>query len=150
MSFSAKWVNLDETVAKYGRLEAELPDELKRLMTKSIIYAQGEIPAYPAANSDYRRTGSLGRVVTAFPGHHGGRSLGGGGGDNGGQPLTRVESMGGGVRGVIGGRLEYIDYVVGYQAYMHKGRWWQLKKVIMGARGGIEKIFRAGVMDLFK
>lgn len=150
MSFSARWHNLDETIAKYGRIEREMPGSLKKLMVKSMLYAQGEIPSYPGGSSSYRRTGTLGRVVTAFPGHSGGRSLGGGGGDNGGQPLTRVEPMGGGVRGVIGGRLKYIDYVVGYQAYMHKGRWWQLKKVITGARGGIVKIFRAGVQELFE
>jgi hypothetical protein len=153
MSFGAKWVGLDETVAKYGRIEGELPDELKRLMTKSIVYAQGEIPPYPApTGSGYRRTGTLGRTVTAFPGVTGGRNLGGGGGGTGGQPLTRVESIAGGVRGVVGGRLEYLPTVVGEgtQAAPFVGRWWTLQKVIVGAKDGIVKIFRAGIQELFK
>lgn len=145
---------LKEYDAKLGRIESQMPDNLKKLMVKSIIYAQGQIPSYPSppAGSTYRRTGTLGRVVTAFPGVHGGRSLGGGGGDNGGTPLTRVEMMGGGVRGVVGGRLKYLPYVVDEdaQAYMHRGRWWTLQSVIKGATRGIVSIFRGGVLDLFK
>jgi len=98
---------LKEYDGKLQRIESQMPENLKKLMTKAVIYAQGQIPSYPAppAGSSYRRTGTLGRVVTAFPGQSGGRNLGGGGGDNGGTPLTRVEMMGGGVKGVIGGRL---------------------------------------------
>ncbi len=144
---------LDPILAKYGRIEKEMPDTLKKLMTKGVLYAQGEIPPYPAAPpaSSYRRTGTLGRVVTAFPGVSGGRSLGGGAGSDGGQALTRVESIGGGVRGVIGGRLEYLPAVVGEeQEPAFKGRWWILKKVVEGAKTGIVKIFRHGVMELFE
>ena len=145
---------LTEYQGKLERIESQMPDSLKKLMTKSIIYAQGQIPSYPGApaGSSYRRTGTLGRVVTAFPGVSGGRSLGGGSGDNGGTPLTRVEMMGGGVRGVIGGRLEYLPLVIseGEQAHMHAGRWWTLQKVVKGATSGIRDIFRAGFMELFK
>lgn len=144
---------LDPVLAKYGRIEKEMPAVLQRLMTKSILYAQGEIPPYPAAPpaSVYRRTGTLGRVVTAFPGVSGGRNLGGGSG-SGGQALTRVEPLGGrGVRGVIGGRLEYLPAVVGEnQDPAFRGRWWVLKRVVEGAKTGMVKIFRAGVMELFE
>lgn len=145
---------LDEVVAKYGRISEKLPEELKGMMTKGIIYAQGQIPAYPPppSNSGYRRTGTLGRVVTAFPGVHGGRSLGGGGGDNGGTPLTRVEMIGGGVRGVIGGRLSYLPDVVGEgtQEKPFVGRWWTLQAVIRGAKNGIVEVFREGFKQLFE
>lgn len=142
MAVSVKVHGLDEVIAKYGRIESEMPAVLEKTMKKAVIYAQGEIPPYPAANSAYRRTGTLGRVVTAAPGS--------GGVGGGGESLTRVEPMGGGVRGVIGGRLKYIDYVVGYQTAVMKGKgWYQLKKVIMDARPGIEKIFRAAVTELF-
>lgn len=144
---------LEEVVAKYQRISDKLPEELKRLMTRSIIYAQGQIPAYPGAppTSGYRRTGTLGRVVTAFPGVHGGRNLGGNGGDNGGTPLTRVEMMGGGVRGVIGGRLSYLPDVVGEgtQKAPFQGRWWTLQAVIRGAKNGIVEVFREGFKQLF-
>lgn len=146
----------DELIAKYGRIREQLPASMKRTMVRSVIYAQGQIPAYPAppAGSSYRRTGTLGRVVTAFPGHSGPRSLGGGGGDNGGTPLTRVEAMGGGVKGVIGGRLSYLPYVIGDdsgggQAWMHSGRWWILEKVIAGARGGIARLWQSDMKHLF-
>jgi hypothetical protein len=150
--FTIEFRGLDEVVAKYRRIEAKYPDEAKKIMKKAVIYAQGEIPSYPAPppGSAYRRTGTLGRVVTAFPGVHGGRNLGGSGGDNGGQPLTRVEMMGGDVRGVIGGRLEYLPAVIGDdQGDAFVGRWWQLRKVIVGARNGIVKVWRAGLLDLF-
>ena len=142
-----------EFQAKLARASEEMPQALTGLMTKSILYAQGQIPAYPPPppTSTYVRTGTLGRVVTAFPGVSGGRSLGGGGGGGGGQPLTRVESIGGGVRGVIGGRLSYMPYVIDEdeQAYMHRGRWWTLQSVIRGAKTGIIQIFREGVLALF-
>ena len=149
-----EWRGLDEVVAKYDRIARQFPDEGKKIMTKAVIYAQSQIPSYPAANpgSSYRRTGTLGRVVTAFPGVSGGRSLGGGGGSNAGVPLTRVESIGGDVRGVIGGRLSYLPYVIDEkeQAYMHVGRWWTLQKVIKDAKGGIVKVWAAGIKELFE
>lgn len=145
---------LNEYTGKLQRIESKLPDELKKMMVKAIIYTQGQIPGYPSppAGSTYRRTGTLGRVVTAFPGHGGGgRSLGGGGGDNGGTPLTRVEMMGSSVKGVIGARLEYIPYVIDEteQAYMHRGRWWTLQRVVKGAKAGMIQVFRTGILDLF-
>lgn len=154
MGISAEWRNLDETIAKYARIEREMPAALTKTMTRAVIYAQGQIPAYPSppGGSTYRRTGTLGRVVTSFPGHSGPRNIGGGAGDNGGQPLTRVETISGGVRGVIGGRLEYLPYVIGEgaQARTHQGRWWMLEKVVRDAKGGIVKLFRADIMKLFE
>lgn len=149
-----EWRGLDKVVAKYDRIARQFPDEGKKIMTKAVIYAQGQIPSYPGApgGSSYRRTGTLGRTVTAFPGVSGGRSLGGGAGDNGGVPLTRVEAMGGDVRGVIGGRLSYMPLVIDEkeQAYMHVGRWWTLQKVIKGATPGIVKVWAAGIKELFE
>lgn len=145
---------LVETEGRLAGVEAKLPPTLKKLMTKSVLYVQGQIPSYPPASpgSSYRRTGSLGRVVTAFPGVSGGRNLGGGeGGGEQGTPLSRVETLGGGVRGVIGGRLSYLPDVVGdEQAPPFRGRWWQLRKVVAGARDGVVAIHRDGVVELFK
>lgn len=154
MSVSWHVIGLDRVLSKYERIEREFPEKGKKIMTKAVLYAQGQIPSYPAPKSSvYRRTGTLGRTVTAFPGVNGPRNIGGGGGgNNGGQPLTRVESMAGGIRGVIGGRLEYMPLVIGEgeQAYMHEGHWWTLEKVIKDARPGIVKVWRAEVMDWFK
>ena len=146
---------LDAYNGKLQRVTVQMPATLQRLMVKSVIYAQSQIPSYPAppAGSKYRRTGSLGRVVTSFPGQSGGRSIGGGGGGGeAGVPLTRVEMMGKDVRGVIGGRLSYLPDVVGegVQARVHRSRWWTLERVIKDARGGMAKIFRAGVIEMFK
>lgn len=145
---------LTEYDGKLAGVEAKMPDRLKTLMTKGVLYAQSQIPAYPPAPSGswYRRTGTLGRVVTAFPGVNPGRDLGGGaGGGEQATPLTRVEMLGGDVRGVIGGRLSYLPDVVGdTQAPPFRGRWWQLRKVIGGAKDGIVSIFRAGVIELFQ
>ena len=146
---------LTETDGRLASVQNKLPDTLKRLMTKAVLYAQGQIPAYPAASpgSSYRRTGTLGRVVTAFPGVSGGRDLGGGSGSGGeaGVPLSRVETLGSGVQGVVGGRLSYLPDVVGEEhGKPFKGRWWQLKRVVTGARDGIVSIFRAGVIELFR
>ena len=145
---------LDEVIAKYERIERDMPQALTKTMTRAVIYAQGQIPAYPSPppGSAYRRTGTLGRVVTSFPGVSGGRNLGGGGGTGDGVPLTRVEPIGGGVRGVIGGRLEYLPTVVGEgtQGRAFRGRWWTLEKVIRGAKAGIIKVFRADIMKWFE
>ena len=141
--------------AKMDRVTSQAPAEMQRLMTKSVLYAQSQIPSYPSPppGSSYRRTGTLGRTVTAFPGVSPARSIGGSGGENpGAMPLTRVEPFSGGVRGVIGGRLDYMPYVIdeGNQAYMHKGRWWTLQKIVRDSRDGIIKIFREGVLGWFK
>lgn len=138
---------LDEYTAKLDRIQTELPAEMERLMIESVLYTQNRIPPYPAPRGDYRRTGTLGRVITAFPGQ-----TGGGGGENGGTPLTRVETMGGDVKGVIGARLEYIPYVIDskHQARMHQGRWYTLQQVLDDAKAGIKRIFSNGVVKLFK
>lgn len=139
--FEIRMHGLDQYTGKMQRISTNMPGELKKLTEKAVLYAQSEIPGYPAApsGSTYRRKGTLGRAVTAAPG----------------SPLpslTRVESLGAGVRGVIGGRLDYIGYVIDAvsQAWMHRNRWYTLQKVIEGARGGIEKIYRTGILDLFK
>lgn len=152
--FEIKIYGLDAYDGKLARITDQMPAEMDRIMKKAVVYAQGQIPSYPAppGGSSYRRTGTLGRVVTAFPGVAGGRNLGGGGGGGDGVPLTRVESIGGGVRGVIGGRLEYLPTVVGEgtQGRAFRGRWWTLEKVIRGAKDGIIKVWRAGIVDMFK
>jgi hypothetical protein len=134
---------------KYRRISRQMPGEVKELMHQSVLYVQSQIPGYPAEppGSHYRRTGTLGRVLTAAPG-----SGAVGVGSRMGQPLTRIETLGGNVKGVIGGRLEYIGGVVneGTQARVHRGRWWTLQKVLRDSREGIEKIFRTGVLKLFK
>lgn len=143
-----------EIIAKYDGIAKDLPDKMKKTMIRSVIYVQGEIPSYPSppAGSSYRRTGTLGRLLTAFPGHSGPRNIGGGGGDNGGTPLSRVEPLGGGVQGVVGARLKYIPFVVDdkEQAWMHTGRWWTLQKVLRDSRAGLQRLWKADMMGLFK
>ena len=115
-------------------------------MKQSVLYVQSKIPAYPSPppGSTYRRTGTLGRVLTAF-----------GGGLAGGDaaPLSRVETFGDKTVGYIGGRLSYITYVVGDeegegQAWMHRGRWYKLIDVVRQNVHGVVDIFRDGIRDL--
>jgi hypothetical protein len=98
---------------------------------------QSRIPPYPPPppNSTYVRTGTLGRVITAWSGSFPGA-------------LTRVESLsGGGSIGYIGGNLEYIAAVIGegQQADAHAGRWYTLESVLRESRPGIFDIFRDAV-----
>ena len=41
-----EWRGLDKVVAKYDRIARQFPDEGKKIMTKAVIYAQGQIPSY--------------------------------------------------------------------------------------------------------
>jgi hypothetical protein len=63
-----------------------------------------------------------------------------------------VETISNGAVGYIGGRLEYIGWVIGEgeQTSFFAGYWWTLQGVIRGARDGIVAVFRDGIKALVR
>jgi hypothetical protein len=88
-----------------------LAPAVEKGMNKALLYLLGQVPPYPAPSptSTYRRTGQLGRSIT-----------------------TRVEPGDDSIVGFIGTNIEYAQYVIDKdeQAWMHKGRWWNLQDVV--------------------
>lgn len=135
MSFTTKMIGLNQLQSYFSRTEDKLKLNLPRGMKAAVLFVQGELPPYPAETPNSDRTGTLGKVLTAF----GSSSPVG---ENRGTPLSNVEEMNGRVVGVIGGRLNYLGWVVDEetQAAVHKGRWWVLQKVVRGLAGKIADV----------
>lgn len=129
----------DLVVATLRRIEGGIGPEAQRAMRKSVLYVQSQIPPYPPPPpaSSYRRTGTLGRTVTAM-------------GSASGPALGRVESAGGTVIGYVGSSVRYAGYVIDEQnqAWMHKDRWWTLQSVVATSRDGIKRIFEDAINRL--
>jgi hypothetical protein len=130
--------------AKLNAIAGGMVGALTKGMQKAVLYVQSRIPPYPPASetSRYKRTGTLGRVVTSMQGAHP-------------NSLSRVEIEPlGKVVGVIGGNLEYLAYVVGneegQQAKQHAGRWYTLLSVVTGARDGIMRVYRNTINELVR
>lgn len=138
---------IDHATPELKRIEAGIRQQMPNWMKRGVLYIQSKIPPYPAPppGSSYRRTGTLGRILTAF---------GGGSFSGDAQPLSRVETFNNQVVGYVGGRLSYITHVVGdedgRQAWMHKGRWYRLIDVVRGNIDGVVDIFRDGIRGLIK
>jgi hypothetical protein len=128
--------------------------DLERATTRAILYVQGQIPPYPPkpAGNGYRRTGTLGRTITAFPGYSQGRDLGtdGGKGRNPGEPLSRVETRGNNIVGIIGTSVAYAQYVIGEEYRRSGSAWWTLESVVRGAFPGIKQVYQDMVTDLIR
>ncbi len=135
-----RWIGLDKVQAKYARIAANARKTFYDATKEAVLYAQSQIPPYPPPppDSSYRRTGTLGRSITAFSGGHP-------------QSLTRVDVTPFGSIGIIGTNVSYAGYVIDEheQAYMHRGRWWTLQGVIRKARAGIVKIYARAARRLF-
>lgn len=126
---------LDKLQRKFEALGKDLKPDMEKAMDRAMKYTHGEVPDYPAppANSRYTRTHVLGNSIT-----------------------TEVRAVGNDVVGVIGTDVVYAPWVIsteaaggaGPQAYMHRGRWWTLQKVVEGARDGIIEIFEKAIAKL--
>jgi hypothetical protein len=105
----------EELVAKLDKIEGDIRPELERTTDRAVKYVYSKVPSYPPPppDSDYRRTGTLGRSIT-----------------------TDVRSVGSSVAGVIGTDIVYAPYVISEtdQAWMHRGRWWTLQEHVRGLR----------------
>lgn len=131
-----------ELAAKLEKMGAAMRPTLEKAMKRAVLFVHSRVPPYPSASpeSSYRRTETLGRTVTTMQGA--------------GTPdaLSRVESLSGEVRGIVGTALEYAPWVIDEdrQAGQHQGRWWTLQKVVADARDGIRKIFEEAIRNLVK
>ena len=68
------------------------------------------------------------------------------------EALSRVESLGGRVVGIVGTALEYAPFVIdeNRQAKQHRGRWYTLQGVVEKAQDGIKRIFEEAIRNLIK
>lgn len=132
-------VRSDQVEVKLGRIKAGIGPESQRAMKRAVLYVHSQTPPYPPPppGSRYRRTGTLGRTITAM-------------GSASGPALSRVETAGGTVVGYVGSSVKYAGYVIDEenQAWMHKGRWWTLQSVVAKSRDGIRRIFDDAISKL--
>lgn len=116
-------------------LQMSLRPTLESATLKAVLYAQSKVPPYPPQpeGSTYVRTHLLGNSITAMAGSHP-------------NALSRVEALGGEIRGVIGTNVEYAQYVIDRDRQAaHMGYWWTLQDAILRARDGIVKIYEQAV-----
>ena len=138
MSVEIHTKGLDELTRRMSEYPDKLDRGMKETTDATLLTLWENVPSYPSppADSEYRRTGTLGR------------SLGGGegGGRSGGQPdIYATTKIGGGWEGRFGTRTNYAPYVIGdsTQAWVHKGRWWVMSDIVKAAQPKIEKLWSA-------
>jgi hypothetical protein len=129
---------------KLSRAGSGVVKNVERNTKKAVLFVHSEIPGYPpqVAGSDYRRTGTAGRTVTTF----GVTPVGGGG-----MSLSEVKPLFDGAKGLVGGKLEYLPYLIDetYQTEVHKRNgWWTLQSVIRKLKDGIVQIYKTGIKEL--
>lgn len=126
---SVQIVGLDRLLKKLDYTSSQLRTAMRVPMGKAMRYIHSQVPGYPPppSNSTYVRTGTLGRSIT-----------------------TKVETLGGDTVGKIGTNVIYAPYVISEkrQAWMHRGRWWTLQKVVRDEMGAVVNIFSQWVADL--
>lgn len=128
---------LDELSGKIKRMRGELKTDLEKVTSRAVLYAHSQIPPYPPTREGqkYRRTGTLGREITA-----------------------EVRTIGSETVGVIGSPTVYAPWVIsdeavgdrGPQAWMHEDRWWTLQDVLEKARPKILGLYRRWVKSWIK
>lgn len=123
---------LRETIDRLSKLSADFQPTLEKITYRAILFVQGSIAPYPPPPpaSTYTRTGTLGRSITSMAGQNP-------------EALSRVESLFGGVRGIIGTNVKYAPYVIDEerQAEVHRGRWWTLQGEVRRLRDQIVKFY---------
>lgn len=129
---------LDEIIERLRRKDEKVKQGTKVAMDASLLVLWQNVPPYPnkPEDSNYDRTGTLGRTL--------------GSGEGGGQSalnptIYEVREMGeANYEGHFGTDLNYAPSVIGDedQAWMHRGRWWQMHDIREKAQERIEKIFQ--------
>ena len=128
---------LDELIERMKMFPSKLKQIAEIGMQATLLVLWENVPPYPRPpeDSSYRRTGTLGRTLGSSET----------GGKAGSAPQTyQVRKMGSGlVEGRFGTNLGYAPYVIGddTQAWMHKGRWWQMKNILAAAQDKINKVW---------
>jgi hypothetical protein len=128
---------LDKLIAKLTALGEEIGPALEQALRQGVYYLHQKTPPYPpASGGSYRRTMTLGRSVTTWQGQSQGA-------------LSRVEGRAGTWRGIIGTAVPYAQFVIGdNQARPHRGRWWQLRKVVAANVPGVIRKMEDAVRKL--
>jgi len=129
---------LDELERRFSKWPVKFRQALRTTVGASLLIFWENVPGYPqqSPETDYRRTGTLGRTL--------GSSMTGG--KAGGKPdIYGIQESSGYMAGEFGTRLNYAPYVIGetQQARMHRGRWWTIRTI---AERSVSKITRAFVV----
>lgn len=128
--------NAEKVKIALNKIDKDARDKIVEKTKEIILWLQGNLPGYPGERpaQDYRRTGLLGRVVTTYPA----QPLGAGA-----QALSKVETLGSDIVGLLGGQLDYIEFVIDEhnQAWMHAGRWYQLQPEVLSHRDEIISMY---------
>ncbi len=128
---------LDKLNQKMNKLGSSIQPMLQDTTMKAVLYVHSKVPNYPPApaGSTYRRTLTLFRTITTLMGSYP-------------DALSRVESLFGMVRGIVGTKLNYAGFVIDetQQTNTHKNNgWWVLQKVVLSLKSDIKKIYEQGV-----
>jgi len=125
---------LDELEKRFSAAPGKYRKAAKKTMEGSLLVLTESVPPYPVRESDYIRTGTLGRRL--------GSSVTGA---VSGQPdIFEIKEQGAlFVSGEWGTNLEYAPYVIGEneQAWMHKDIWWTIKTVAERAQAKIQRLW---------
>lgn len=115
----------------------------KKAMEESLILLHSSVPPYSSVpkrrGQTYRRTGLLGRSITALQG-------------SAPSALSRVRSLVGDVQGIWGSAVRYARWVIGEetQVWFHRDRWYTLEGQVRKNSGRIVKIFAKHMRDLMR
>lgn len=129
---------LDKLIKKYQEIGKDFAPGLMDITQQAADYALGQLPGYPAPppNSDYKRSGTLGRTTKARARRRSG---------------TEFE-------GVLGNPTWYSPFVVSAdimptgtkQTWFHALRWWTLQGVVLAARDKIIQIYEKGIRKMLR
>jgi len=133
---------LERVKGKFGALKNKFPEFLNESTLNAVLYVHSKMPKYPPApaSSTYRRTGTLGRTITAMKG-------------NEPEALSRVESAFGNVKGIVGTKLSYAPWVIDKerQTKGHKANgWWNLQDVVYSLRSGIKETYKKALGNFLR
>ena len=125
---------LERLQGRFAALGSKFPKFMNDSTKAAVLYVHSQIPKYPAPppDSEYRRTGTLGRSVTTLMGSNP-------------EALSRVEgSLGGKVSGIVGTKLSYAPWVIDRErqtAGHKKTGWYTLQDVIERLRPQIIEVY---------
>lgn len=126
---------LEELQRRFQAFPEKFAAAAKTTMEAALLTLWENVPAYPAQPEDsrYDRTETLGRTLGS--GMQGGKASG--------KPDIFTVKYGGDAVGQFGTKLEYGPYVIGdeNQAWMHQGRWWQMKDIAERSSEKIQRLF---------